>query len=268
MISKIKNILIQLTDTWEIISGIRNSMIPPERIVYINGGDAKKIGETFLQYFINLGNLKRESDVLDVGSGFGRMAVPLTGYLSKKSKYEGIELLADGVNWCAKKITPKFKNFNFRRIDIKNGRYNPDGKYLASEYKFPFEDNSFDFIILTSVFTHMLPNDLENYLSEISRVLKPEAKCFITYFILNNDSVKHIEEGKSNFNLKFYFDECRIESKEDPEYVIAYKEAQLRFMYEKFNLKITSINYGNWCGRDNYLDFQDIVVAEKIVVKN
>ena len=252
-----------LTDTWEVLSGKRNPMVPPKRIVNINGGDDVKIGETFLKFFIDLSDLRKESDILDVGSGFGRMAVPLTKYISSKNRYEGIELIREGVDWCSKKISSRFNNFIFRKIDVRNGRYNPNGKFSATEYKFPFEDESFDFIILTSVFTHMLPSDLENYLSEISRVLRPKGKCFITYFLLNDESMNLIEKGKSTFNLKYNFDDCRIETEKDPEYVIAYKEHKIIDLYRKYNLKIKSFNYGDWCGRVNSTDFQDIVICEK-----
>ena len=263
MINRLKNLRLHLSDTWEVLSGKRNPMVPPKRIVNINGGDDIKIGETFLKYFIEHGDLGTKSDILDVGSGFGRMAVPLTGFLSTKCRYEGIELIPDGVDWCTKKITSKFNNFKFRKIDVKNGRYNPNGKFSASEYKFPFDDQSFDFIILTSVFTHMLPSDLENYLSEISRVLRPNGKCFITYFLLNNESISLVENGKSTFNLKYNFEDCRIENEEDPEYVIAYNEKIIIDLYRKYNLKITSSFYGSWCGRFYFTDFQDIVIGVK-----
>ena len=78
----LRKIRLHLYDYLEIILGKRNPMVPPKRIVNINDGDSEKIGKEFLKHFIELGGLKRESDVLDVGSGFGRMAVPLADHLS------------------------------------------------------------------------------------------------------------------------------------------------------------------------------------------
>jgi SAM-dependent methyltransferase len=264
MIKKIKlKIVSIILDNYDILTGRKNSMIPPRRLVNINSGDAEKIGKTFMKYFIELGGLKSTDNVLDVGSGFGRMAVPLTDFLSPNSCYEGLEIIPKGVDWCRKKITSKFKNFKFQLIDIKNDRYNPKGKLKASDLKFPFEDESFDFIILTSVFTHMLPSDLENYMSEISRVLKKGGSCLITYFLLNESSIDLIQKGKSDFKLKYTYENCKIESQEDPEYVIAYNEEEIRDIYKKNNLAFKSVYYGNWSGRQDYLDYQDIVIGKK-----
>ena len=40
----------------------------------------------------------------------------------------------------------------------------PPENTVPPEYSFPFKTSSFDFVFLTSVFTHMLPQDLDNYL--------------------------------------------------------------------------------------------------------
>ena len=36
----------------------------------------------------------------------------------------------------------------------------------------------------------MLSADMENYLKQIARVLKPGGRCLITYFLLNPESAK------------------------------------------------------------------------------
>ncbi len=159
-------------DTIDSLLGRRDELTPPKGINFAGAGDFKEIGGEFLQYFIELGELKPNGKVLDVGCGIGRMAVPLTNYLTDGGTYEGFDIVADGINWCRKEISPKYPNFHFQSADIYNKEYNPKGKYKASEYKFPYGDESFDFVFLTSVFTHTLPNDMENYFSEIARVLK------------------------------------------------------------------------------------------------
>ena len=53
--------------------------------------------------------------------------------------------------------------FRFQQIDVSTELYNKEGRYQASEYRFPFPDDSFDFVMLGSVFTHMLPEDVANY---------------------------------------------------------------------------------------------------------
>ncbi|WP_374047825.1 methyltransferase domain-containing protein [Mangrovimonas sp. YM274] len=90
----------------------------------------------------------------------------------------------------------------FKHIDVYNERYDPQGKVLASDFKFPFEANSFDFVFLTSVFTHMFEKYLENYLIEIRRILKPNGRCLFTFFLLNEEAEKRVSKGKSAFTFK------------------------------------------------------------------
>ena len=59
--------------------------------------------------------------------------------------------------------------FRFHRADVASEAYNPEGAAPSSTYRFPFRDWSFDFIFLSSVFTHMLPDAVEHYLHEIAR---------------------------------------------------------------------------------------------------
>ena len=140
----------------------------------------------FFQYFVQLGGLKPDENVLDVGCGIGRMAVPLTKYL--KGVYEGFDIGPEAIKWCQDNISRRYPKFYFQVADVFNEKYNPGGKYKASEYKFPYDNDAFDFVYLTSVFTHMLPHDMENYLSEISRVLRNNGRCLITYYLLNEES--------------------------------------------------------------------------------
>lgn len=253
-----------VVDAIDLLLGRRDELTPPRRIRrFVGDGDFRKIGEEFLQYFIELGRLKPNERVLDVGCGIGRMAVPLTRYLDKRGSYEGFDIVADGINWCRKKITPKYPNFHFQLVDIHN-IYNPKGKRNASEYKFPYENESFDFIFLTSVFTHMLPQGMENYFSEIARILKKDGRCLITFFLLNTESLKLIDAKLSLLNFKYKFEGYRTIDKSAPESAISYDERFIRVLYKKYGLNIVGpIHYGLWCGRKKFLSYQDIVIAVK-----
>jgi hypothetical protein len=110
----------------------------------------------------------------------------------------------------------------------------------------------------------MLPEDLDNYLSEVAQVLKQGGRCFITYFLLTPDSSRLIEEKASSIDFRYAIPGCRVENKDVPEDVVAYDESRIRELYEKHGLNISEpIRYGSWCGRKNALSYQDIVVASK-----
>jgi ubiquinone/menaquinone biosynthesis C-methylase UbiE len=245
--------------------GQQASEKPSEEMItttMIGGGDYEVVGQEFFQLFLDIGKLKPNEKVLDAGCGLGRMAMPLTGYLSDEGSYEGFDIVAEGINWCKENISKKYPRFNFQVSDVYNKQYNPTGKYKAAEYKFPFYDASFDFVFLTSVFTHLLPLDMENYLREIKRVLRRNGRCFITYFLLNEEALQLMASGQSKEDFKFDFGIYRTVSIEVPEYCIAYNEKTIIDLYHKCGLEILyPVRYGLWCGRKEFTSYQDIIIA-------
>ena len=223
----------------------------------------KASGEEFLRIYKEVARLKPDERMLDVGSGIGRKTLPLTQYLNEQAFYQGVDITKAGIDWCRARITARFPNFRFLHIDVYNKHYNPDGKCRPSEYKFPFADESFDFVMLCSVFTHMRPDDVENYLSEIRRVLAPKGRCLITYFLLNEESDRLIKAGSSTINFEHVCDGYRTESFEKPELAIAFDEKWIRCLYQKLTLTIQRVDLGSWCGRADYLSYQDLILATK-----
>jgi SAM-dependent methyltransferase len=251
-------------DVLDSVLGRRNPLTPPKGLIFFGGGDFNKIGEEYFRYFVDLGGLKPNERVLDVGCGIGRMAVPLTNYLDARGSYEGFDVVPEGIAWCRENITSRYPNFRFRVADIKNKEYNPGGRFAASEYRFPYEDASFDFVLLTSVFTHLLPDEIENYVSEIGRVLAPGGRCLATFFLLNEESLALIRSGSSTIDFKHDLGCYRVKDVYTPEAAIAYPEDYVRSLCVKRGLGISEpIHYGAWPRRRDFLSYQDIVIAAK-----
>src|SRR5439155_20602881 len=114
--------------------------------------------------------LKPPDCVLDVGCGCGRMAVPLVSFLSDQGQYWGFDIMRPGIEWCQKNIAARDPRFHFQLADVYNPAYHRKGKHPAHLYKFPYQDGFFDFVFLTSIFTHLAPPETDNYLAEIARV--------------------------------------------------------------------------------------------------
>jgi SAM-dependent methyltransferase len=211
-------------------------------------------------HVITLTQLRPEDRVLDVGCGSGRMAVPLTEYLTTGS-YEGFDITADTVKWCQKKITPAFPNFRFRLVDVYNKTFNPNGSLRGSEFRFPCLEASFDVVFLASVFTHMLPADVDHYLAEIRRVLKPGGRCLATFFILTPESRELIREKPGPLTFRHDRDGCWINRRDFPEMAVAYSERAVREAFTKHGFALDPVHWGSWCGRKDFLSYQEIVVA-------
>jgi 2-polyprenyl-3-methyl-5-hydroxy-6-metoxy-1,4-benzoquinol methylase len=78
------------SDIADRLSGRKDQLLPPKsRILTGSVDDFKRSGEAVAQRLIEHAGLTPTSAVLDVGCGIGRIAIPLTGYLSEGGQYEG-----------------------------------------------------------------------------------------------------------------------------------------------------------------------------------
>lgn len=222
------------------------------------------VGDEFAGLFERLGLITPASRVLDVGCGSGRIAIALTKKLSRAGRYEGFDIDPPLIEWAQREITPRFPNFRFQVADVHNERYNPGGTTPARDYRFPYR-SKFDFVFLTSVFTHLLPDDLANYTAEISRVLKPGGHALFTSFLLNNVSLEAIDRRQPEYPT-FQFDHGihRVHNPSVPEEAVAYNETFVRELVARFGLQVVEpAYYGSWSGRPDHLSFQDILIVRK-----
>jgi hypothetical protein len=109
----------------------------------------------------------------------------------------------------------------------------------------------------------MLPDDMENYLFQISRVLKKNNNCLITFFLINDKSRKLMNESLSSRNFQFRLDGFYTTYDKEPEVAIGYDEQHIIDSFNKHGLEIKKVLYGSWCGRKKYLSYQDIIIAKK-----
>ena len=210
------------------------------------------VGENTVQWLISQG-IEPAHRVLEVGCGIGRMAIPLTRHLQPHGSYEGIDITAAKINYCRNTVGRIARNFRFIHADVYSKYYNPRGRTTASAYSFPYHDETIDFAFLISVFTHMLPEDLEHYLFEIGRVLVPGGKCISSFFI--TDEPKYHR----------FSDVCYILNPDEPEWGVLYLEDFVRSCYERHGFAIERLWYGSSSGREdsNPHSRQDLIIAVK-----
>ncbi|SDL17844.1 Methyltransferase domain-containing protein [Maridesulfovibrio ferrireducens] len=241
---------------------VTNIVDPPEDLhICFGGGDFRKIGQKMIAVCKDKLEFASDEKVLDIGCGVGRLAFPLLEYLNESGGYEGFDTFPAGVKWCSENITPEFSNFNFKQVDIFNTTYNPYAQTKASEFIFPYEDNTFDLVLLNSVFTHMMPDDIINYLSEIDRVLNDNGRVFVTFFLINKESLELMDLGKSVHDFHKFGVFYTADPKE-PMDAVGYDEQFAFNLFEKHNFKIKEVMYGNWSGIKSG-NHQDIVLLTR-----
>jgi SAM-dependent methyltransferase len=242
--------------------GDSDPFLPPRGARAVGAGEFRSVGEIFLALFRDWGGLEPSHRVLDVGCGIGRMAVPLTGYLDSKGSYLGFDVVRSDVSWCRRAIARRFPRFRFELADVASAEYNPRGRVRAEEFSFPAAGSSVDFVIATSIFTHLLPEAARRYLSEIARVLVPGGRCFLTAFVLDDVSRTEIAAQRVSYRFETAIPGGFVENSASPEAAVAYDEEAFERMLRDAGLRRTEWHRGFWAaGRSP--SYQDVVICTR-----
>jgi SAM-dependent methyltransferase len=250
-IKKAKNMVLDIMDLRN-----RNApLIPPLKFRRIIGQSSNYTDDRSTE-LKNYCNLRPNDSILDVGCGCGAMVYSLIMYTKYQGNYEGFDIIKDFTVWLTKNITPKYPNFRFQYMDIYNKSYNPSSINPAKNLRFPYEDNKFDIVWLGSVFTHLLPEDLESYLSEIHRVLKPNGKCLISYYLFSNERPNEIKNAEIRSKFVDAGKGYWTTNLKCPEEAVAYDQKYVLSLYSKLKLELTMPII--------YRSLQDLIAAKKI----
>jgi SAM-dependent methyltransferase len=206
---------------------------------------------------MSMAGIKADHDVLDIGCGVGRTARFLCDMLSPDARYEGFDIVEDGIRWCQENITPAYTNFRFQWTPLSNTLYSPDPSLpLAIEFEFPYPDESFDFAFAHSVFTHLLPDVTQHYLEEVNRVLRPGGVLYGTWFLFDVGPTRlaHPLVAEMHADLSGMF---AVLQPDIPEGAVGYSEPFVRSLLEKAGLTINEpVHLGMAL-------LQDVIVARK-----
>ena len=241
----------------------RDPLIPPRGMIFIGSGDFVKQGNHLAELVKTYTRLRPDDRILDIGCGIGRLAVPLTKYLSKDGIYEGFDIVQFGIDWCIKNITSRYPNFHFKCVSLKNDLYNLNTRDEAKSFVFPYPKDYFDCVVLTSVFTHMMPDDVENYLRQIALTLKEGGRCLATFFIINQEVKNAMDKNEIGFKFNYSYGNYHLMHSSVKEANVAFDENFLYAMVANCGLSVESMHRGSWSNGANALDFQDVVILKK-----
>ena len=237
--------------------------IPLRRHVGLLGG-FDGTGYEFVAYLKLLLGLKATDSIWDLGCGCGMLELALES-AGWRGRLVGVDIHAPSIRWAQRTLTRRIPSFQFVHSDIYNPDYWPSGKLTAAQWFAQFSRHRFDLVIAKSLFTHMLPQELELYLNEMAQRLEPGGRGLLTFFILNE---RQAQLGPHN-TISFVQPETgavySVRRLNAPTAAVAYREGYLRQLFERHDLRLVDpIRYGTWTGREDGLSYQDIVIVTKV----
>ena len=216
---------------------------------------------------------KENNMILDVGCGTGLLAIASEPFLGQGGKYKGIDVVKEDVVFCRSHYPSS--NFEFIHFDTTNAFYAPAQKH--TKVRWPIESDSLDLTTALSVWTHLSEEDALFYFNEISRVLKPNGKAIITFFLLdetyrNSLGIRSNQAGRFHMTSQdlWIFDQPSYGSDmwfhpkwaKVPENAIGVNEAGLGRLIESSGLKLVEHHQGNWKEVPGAF-FQDVLIFQK-----
>ena len=150
------------------VKRVINTLPLDEAMSQAVGGAYDIIGPIELALLRHAGLLAQQH-VIDVGCGSGRLAVPLSSYLT--GKYSGFDVVAALVDYARAKVA------------------RPDWRFETIDHiGIPEPDACADMVCFFSVLTHLLHEQSYWYLEEAKRVLKPGGRIVASFLNFSQDS--------------------------------------------------------------------------------
>ena len=208
------------------------------------------------------GLLTPRSSVLDIGCGCGAMAFELRAHLDPdEGRYVGFDVHGPSIAWCSAHFEedPRFV-FELAKLASPYSTH-VDRKTKAEDYRFPVDDESVDLVLAKSVFTHMDLAGVENYLGEISRVLRPATgRALVTFFLFERNGVDsppalpYPEDPAATIRWKI---------QGHPSAAIGFDRPLIEESVTSSGLEIDSFIQGFWPGREARITGQDQLILRK-----
>jgi SAM-dependent methyltransferase len=180
-----------------------------------------------------------DANIVDIGVGCGRWSHWLRDYNFRSRRftgtYVGIDVDGEAIDWCRRNYDSE--RFRFHQSSDASVSYDQTG--WAHSYRIPEADGTFDLVFSNSLLTHLLQAELENYLQESYRLLKPHGTMMHSIF--------NIDHPPATFGTRHTFSHPRgdamIESETQPEAAVAYHSDFLLSLCHRIGFSACEIIY-------------------------
>jgi len=135
-------------------------------------------------YYMAEGVVKRDSIVVDIGSGVGRAAVGLRDFgfhgAGFEGHYFGFDVDSEMVDWCRRNFPSE--RFTFTHLEAHSSIYSPESAARFPVIELGEAQGAADFVFSESLLTHLLEADVVHYLRLGYALLRPGGVLAMTFF--------------------------------------------------------------------------------------
>jgi SAM-dependent methyltransferase len=182
--------------------------------------------------FLSRNYCTSHSDVVELGCGCGRLARPLRGpHWSPwfEGTYVGVDIDSEMIEYCRGNF-PADK-FKFILSPHRSMTYSSDHLQGAQKTPSTFviaDEQSKDYVYSLSLYSHLLEEEVNEYLKESYRILRTGGIMYLTFFC-----IEHVELG-GRWTFQHQRNNAYIESVKYPEAAVAYDEAFMIGLARKY----------------------------------
>jgi SAM-dependent methyltransferase len=160
------------------------------------------------------------SDVVELGCGCGRIARALKEPWFEGT-YVGVDIDDEMLEYCRDNFPSE--RFKFVRSPHKSTTYSPttphDDRLTIGHDLLIAEPNSKSFVYAFTLYTHLLEEEVTDYIQETYRILRPEGIMYLNFLC-----IEHVELG-GRWTFRHRRGNAYVENVRYPEAAVAYHEA-------------------------------------------
>jgi cyclopropane fatty-acyl-phospholipid synthase-like methyltransferase len=195
------------------------------------GGNDEAIIASAQMRILREAGLQSLENILEIGSGTGRVLIELGKYLGPESTYIGVDV----VDKCVQLTNDRINHLQLSKNSFQ-------GMEMRDYLDFPAKE--FSFVFAFSVFTHMEAEEIYNTLVKLKEVTNLNSKLLFTFLPLEHEFGKKLFEQESKISLSNRYGRVR-------NVAISYKDAEILALRAGYKI----VN-SNWSELENPYDGQ------------